>query len=109
MTTGKHDVCDVFCRTCGGCVGWGYERAWEVSEAYKVGKYILELEMCTSVGREREWVVDVDGGLRRRVVSGSVSGSGSGSGVVVLSADHLHGLLGGKEEIERKFGELSEQ
>ena len=42
MTTGKHTVCDIYCIYCQAIVGWKYERAYETSEKYKEGKYILE-------------------------------------------------------------------
>lgn len=65
LTTGLHTVCDIFCRVCDESVGWFYvswfvddmvpslgtefqridlnqEEAFEASQKYKVGKYILE-------------------------------------------------------------------
>ncbi len=49
MTTGRHTVRDIACRSCGECVGWKYDRAFEASEKYKEGKYILEAELLVSV------------------------------------------------------------
>jgi len=49
MTTGKHTVRDISCRKCGECVGWKYDKAYESSERYKEGKYILEAELLVSV------------------------------------------------------------
>ncbi|KAK9447824.1 Yippee/Mis18 [Limtongia smithiae] len=45
MTTGEHKVCDIYCRQCGTCVGWRYEKAYEQAERYKEGKFILEIEL----------------------------------------------------------------
>ncbi|WOH08108.1 hypothetical protein DCAR_0727545 [Daucus carota subsp. sativus] len=42
MMTGMHIVVDIFCVTCGSIVGWKYESAYEKSQKYKEGKYILE-------------------------------------------------------------------
>jgi hypothetical protein len=42
MTTGKHTVADIFCNSCQQVVGWKYEVAYEKSQKYKEGKFILE-------------------------------------------------------------------
>ncbi|KAH9554185.1 hypothetical protein CY35_08G050800 [Sphagnum magellanicum] len=42
MTTGKHTVADIFCNCCQWIVGWKYESAFEKSQKYKEGKFILE-------------------------------------------------------------------
>lgn len=42
LTTGLHTVCDVFCISCQDNVGWFYEEAFEESQKYKEGKFILE-------------------------------------------------------------------
>ncbi|KAI6456596.1 hypothetical protein MCOR04_005381 [Pyricularia oryzae] len=49
MSTGKHIVRDVFCVGCDPGVGWVYDKAWEESQRYKEGMYILEMELvrCT--------------------------------------------------------------
>ncbi|KAK6927092.1 Yippee/Mis18/Cereblon [Dillenia turbinata] len=41
MTTGLHAVADIFCVSCGSIVGWKYEAAYEKSQKYKEGKFIL--------------------------------------------------------------------
>lgn len=40
--TGLHTVCDIFCKRCKGMVGWTYLRAYESSQKYKEGKFIIE-------------------------------------------------------------------
>ena len=40
--TGLHTVADVFCCDCCQVLGWKYERAYEESQKYKEGKFILE-------------------------------------------------------------------
>jgi len=45
MTTGKHIVRDISCVSCKSVVGWKYDRAYEPSEQYKEGKFILEHEL----------------------------------------------------------------
>ena len=42
LITGLHSVCDIFCKRCKTMVGWTYERAYEQSQKYKEGKYIIE-------------------------------------------------------------------
>lgn len=49
MTTGKHIVRDIMCRHCKVIVGWKYDKAYEASEKYKEGKYILEAELLCNV------------------------------------------------------------
>ncbi|MCJ1412453.1 hypothetical protein MMC19_006547 [Ptychographa xylographoides] len=49
MTTGRHVVRDISCRQCKETVGWKYDKAYESSEKYKEGKYILEAELLCAV------------------------------------------------------------
>jgi len=49
MTTGRHIVRDICCRQCKETVGWKYDKAYESTEKYKEGKYILEAELLCSV------------------------------------------------------------
>lgn len=49
MTTGRHVVRDIMCRGCSETVGWKYDKAYELSEKYKEGKFILEAELLTVV------------------------------------------------------------
>ncbi|KAK0736885.1 Yippee/Mis18 [Apiosordaria backusii] len=49
MTTGRHVVRDIQCRQCKDVVGWKYDRAYESSEKYKEGKFILEAELLCNV------------------------------------------------------------
>lgn len=49
MTTGRHVVRDISCRGCGEIVGWKYDKAYEASEKYKEGKFILEAELLNVV------------------------------------------------------------
>jgi len=49
MTTGRHVVRDIICRQCNETVGWKYDKAYEASEKYKEGKYILEAELLLYV------------------------------------------------------------
>ncbi|CAK7203424.1 protein yippee-like moh1 [Sporothrix eucalyptigena] len=49
MTTGRHVVRDISCRGCGDTVGWKYDKAYESSEKYKEGKFILEAELLCQV------------------------------------------------------------
>lgn len=42
LLTGLHTVADVYCADCREVLGWKYERAFEASQKYKEGKFILE-------------------------------------------------------------------
>jgi len=55
LLTGLHVVCDIYCNACDTRLGWKYMEAFEESQKYKEGKYILEKAMIV---RESE--------LRRR-------------------------------------------
>lgn len=43
LLTGQHRVADLHCAGCNSLLGWKYERAFEASQRYKEGKYIIEL------------------------------------------------------------------
>lgn len=42
LMTGLHTVADICCLQCQEVLGWKYEKAYEESQKYKEGKYILE-------------------------------------------------------------------
>ncbi|OAY59507.1 hypothetical protein MANES_01G036800v8 [Manihot esculenta] len=42
LRTGLHTVADICCADCRQVLGWKYERAYEASQKYKEGKFILE-------------------------------------------------------------------
>jgi hypothetical protein len=42
LMTGLHTVADISCSQCQEVLGWKYEKAFEESQKYKEGKYILE-------------------------------------------------------------------
>lgn len=52
MTTGRHIVRDISCRTCHIVVGWKYDKAYEPAEKYKEGKYILEEALLCSMDQK---------------------------------------------------------
>lgn len=56
MTTGMHNVCNLYCRQCQTIVGWGYEKALIPSEKYKEGMCILERELIIEEGTALESV-----------------------------------------------------
>lgn len=43
LLTGLHAVADIFCESCKLSLGWKYEQAFESSQKYKEGKFIIEL------------------------------------------------------------------
>lgn len=42
LITGLHRVCDIICKRCKITVGWTYLKAYEKSQKYKEGKFIIE-------------------------------------------------------------------
>ncbi|KAF8320682.1 yippee-domain-containing protein [Clavulina sp. PMI_390] len=55
LLTGVHTVADVFCLGCGSTLGWTYLRAFEPSQRYKEGKYIIETQRII---KENGWTLD---------------------------------------------------
>ncbi|KAI5279919.1 hypothetical protein KEM54_003931 [Ascosphaera aggregata] len=49
MTTGRHIVRDIQCANCRAIIGWTYDKAFEPSEKYKEGKYILEETLIVQI------------------------------------------------------------
>ena len=45
-----HTVRDVFCATCSSLLGWKYDFAYEQSQKYKEGKFIVEKAMVLHEG-----------------------------------------------------------
>lgn len=43
LLTGLHAVADIYCANCKTTLGWKYEHAYESSQKYKEGKFIIEL------------------------------------------------------------------
>lgn len=48
MSTGLHQVCDIYCIGCSTVLGWRYVHAYESSQKYKEGKYILEVTLIST-------------------------------------------------------------
>ncbi|OAY67660.1 putative yippee-like protein Os10g0369500 isoform X1 [Ananas comosus] len=42
LLTGLHTVNDIYCSSCHQLLGWRYEKAYDETQKYKEGKYILE-------------------------------------------------------------------
>ena len=42
LMTGLHTVADIFCVSCHSRLGWKYVEAFEPSQKYKEGKFIVE-------------------------------------------------------------------
>ncbi|OVA16046.1 Yippee/Mis18 [Macleaya cordata] len=50
LMSGLHTVNDFYCSSCQQILGWRYEKAYEESQKYKEGKYILERERILKEG-----------------------------------------------------------
>ncbi|XP_022739017.1 protein yippee-like At4g27745 isoform X1 [Durio zibethinus] len=55
LLTGLHTVADIFCADCRKVLGWKYERAYEASQKYKEGKFILEKAMIVKENWKKNW------------------------------------------------------
>ena len=58
LMTGLHSVCDLFCQRCQTLVGWTYQKAYEASQKYKEGKFIIEKIHLYQEDKEEEWEED---------------------------------------------------
>lgn len=54
MMTGDYTVCDTLCQQCDSYVGWQYLTADEISEKYKEGKYVIEINGLSASGFEKK-------------------------------------------------------
>lgn len=52
LITGLHTVADIHCTCCNTVLGWKYEHAFEDSQKYKEGKFIIEK---AKVMKEGNW------------------------------------------------------
>jgi hypothetical protein len=59
LLTGLHEVADIYCECCKTTLGWKYEHAFESTQKYKEGKFIIEL---IHMIKDNNW----DSGERRR-------------------------------------------
>mmetsp|Transcript_14811 Transcript_14811/g.58099 ORF Transcript_14811/g.58099 Transcript_14811/m.58099 type:complete len:113 (+) Transcript_14811:96-434(+) len=50
LITGMHTVADIYCNSCRTVVGWKYEAAFEETQEYKVGKFIIEKMRMQKLG-----------------------------------------------------------
>lgn len=57
LITGLHSVCDINCKRCNTLVGWTYAKAYEPSQKYKEGKFIIEK---INLHLEESYYYDVD-------------------------------------------------
>ncbi|KAG0308031.1 hypothetical protein BGZ98_009164 [Dissophora globulifera] len=53
LMTGLHSVADISCTICQSVVGWIYIYAFEESQKYKEGKYIVEK---AKISKENLWI-----------------------------------------------------
>ena len=56
LLTGLHAVADIFCESCKTTLGWKYEHAFESSQKYKEGKFIIELAHMIKENGWETWV-----------------------------------------------------
>ncbi|ANZ73615.1 BA75_01741T0 [Komagataella pastoris] len=53
MLTGEYLVTNVYCKQCQSCLGWKYLESDSRKENYKVGKFVIELELLEEVSAGR--------------------------------------------------------
>lgn len=51
LITGLHTVADIQCTSCNTVLGWKYEHAFETSQKYKEGKFIVEKAKIIKEGK----------------------------------------------------------
>ena len=68
LLTGLHVVADIYCNGCETRLGWKYVEAYEESQKYKEGKFILEKAM----------IVKEDDEVKRRDDEGATPAAGGG-------------------------------
>lgn len=61
LLTGLHAVADIYCECCKTTLGWKYEHAFESSQKYKEGKFIIELAHMI---KENGWEWKAEGNRR---------------------------------------------
>lgn len=64
LITGLHTVCDLFCKRCKTLIGWTYLKAYEMSQKYKEGKFIIE-KINLHLEENSRYHVDPPAGVRR--------------------------------------------
>ncbi|KAI3386662.1 hypothetical protein SNEBB_007760 [Seison nebaliae] len=52
LLTGLHSVADIHCGGCNSTLGWKYEKAFELNQRYKEGKYVIEM---TQMIKDNNW------------------------------------------------------
>ncbi|GKV18759.1 hypothetical protein SLEP1_g29098 [Rubroshorea leprosula] len=50
LRSGLHIISDIYCSSCQQILGWRYEKAYEESQKYKEGMFILEKERLLKEG-----------------------------------------------------------
>ena len=69
LLTGLHVVADVSCVICNSVLGWKYVDAKEVSQRYKIGKFILEMKRVVQVaGWEDGALAEDDNGVAHETI-----------------------------------------
>lgn len=70
LLTGLHAVADINCDSCKTTIGWKYEQAFESSQKYKEGKYIIELaHLIKDNGWENNAVFGTSAGQKKGALS----------------------------------------
>lgn len=64
LITGLHSVSDIFCMRCKTLIGWTYAKAYEQSQKYKEGKFIIE-KINLHMEDSESYQVDHPAGERR--------------------------------------------
>lgn len=57
FTTGRHVVSDIFCACCNSLLGWKYIVAFEATQKYKEGKFIMDKSSLARGGEQDEGVL----------------------------------------------------
>lgn len=72
FTTGRHVVSDIFCACCNSLLGWKYIVAFEATQKYKEGKFIMDKSSLARGGSPGDDEGVLGGGQLQRGRGGSV-------------------------------------
>ncbi|KAJ2825940.1 hypothetical protein IWW50_002612 [Coemansia erecta] len=58
LMTGLHTVCDLYCRCCNVVLGWKYIRAYDKSQRYKEGRYVIEQSQIFAIEQPQVYAIE---------------------------------------------------
>jgi hypothetical protein len=95
LLTGLHAVADIYCESCKNTLGWKYEQAFESSQKYKEGKYIIELiHLIKDNGWDTQYSSFSTSGAHAKSTLGISGGGGGGANCKAFDFLKRSGMFG---------------